>query len=144
MMFDSSKTFIDTNILVYSIDGNDLKKQTRAREVLLDVQSGGKGVISTQVLQEFFVSATKKLKIEPLVAKDMIQTFSSLELVMIDLGLIKEAIDCSILNKISFWDSLILVSAEKAQCNTLMTEDLNDGQIIRGVRIQNPLMHESI
>jgi predicted nucleic acid-binding protein len=59
--------------------------------------------------------------------------------VVISSTLIKDAIDCSIINRLSFWDALIVVSAEIAQCETLWTEDLNHGQIIRGVRIENPL-----
>jgi len=61
-----------------------------------------------------------------------------MEVVRIDPYLIGEAIDASILNQISFWDSLVVVAAESAKCETLYTEDLNTGQIIRGVKIENP------
>ena len=54
-------------------------------------------------------------------------------------ALIKEAIDCSIINRLSFWDALIIAAAESAKCERLWTEDLNHGQIVRGVRIENPL-----
>jgi hypothetical protein len=54
--------------------------------------------------------------------------------------LIKEAIDCAIINRLSFWDALIVVAAESAHCEELWTEDLNPGQVIRGVRIENPLL----
>jgi predicted nucleic acid-binding protein len=60
-------------------------------------------------------------------------------MVVVSPTLIKDAIDCSIINRLSFWDALIVVSAESAQCEILWTEDLNHGQIIRGVRIENPL-----
>ena len=52
---------------------------------------------------------------------------------------LREAIDCSIINRLSFWDALIVVSAESARCEILWTEDLNHGQVIRGVHIENPL-----
>lgn len=139
-MSEASKTFIDTNMLVYCVDRHEPAKRKRARALLKDIQQEGGGVISTQVLQEFYVTATRKLAIDPLVAKNMLDTPKPLELVMIDLNLIREAIDCSILSQLSFWDALIVASAEKAQCAEVWTEDLNDGQSIRGVQVRNPLL----
>jgi len=97
------------------------------------------GVISTQVLQEFYVAATKKLAADPLAVKDILHSFRRFETVVITPEIIKEAIDCSLISRLSFWDSLIVVAAESAPCEKIWTEDLNDGQIIRGVRIENPL-----
>jgi len=134
----NGKTFIDTNVLLYSVDGRDPRKQRRAREVLRTLLSESGGVISTQVLQEFYVAATRKLGIEPLVAKSLLESFSALEVVTVDMDLIRDAIDCGILNQISFWDALIVVNAAKARCNRLWTEDMNAGQTIRGVLIENP------
>jgi predicted nucleic acid-binding protein len=90
-------------------------------------------------MQEFYVVATKKLGIDPLLTKDILHSFKQLEIIIVNPSIIYEAIDCSIINRISFWDSLIVVAAENARCEKLWTEDLNDGQIIRGVRIENPL-----
>jgi len=132
-----SKVFIDTNILICSLDTYDLKKQRLCRKFLLKLKENNVGVISTQVLQEFYVTATKKLKIEPLLAKKILHSFEHFEVVYIDTGLIKEAIDCSILQEISFWDALIIVAAESANCQSIWTEDLNHEQIIRGVRVKN-------
>jgi predicted nucleic acid-binding protein len=134
----SEKVFLDTNILVYTLDNGDKKKQKRSRQLLREAVESNRGVISTQVLQEFYVATTKKLELEPLVAKECIHQFHHLETILITPQLISEAIDCSILNRISFWDSLIVVAAESAQCSLLWSEDLNDGQTIRGVRIKNP------
>jgi len=136
----SAKTFIDTNVLAYAVDRDSPSKQRCARELLGKVEKDGGGVISTQVLQEFFVTATRKLGIEPLVAKGLVEPFLSLEVVMVDTALIKEAMDCSILDQIAFWDALIVVSAAKAHCGRVWTEDLNAGQSIRGVRIENPFL----
>ena len=97
------------------------------------------GVISTQVMQEFYVAATSKLGADPLLTKDILRSLERFETVVVSPTLIKDAIDCSIINRLSFWDALIVVSAESAQCEILWTEDLNHGQIIRGVRIENPL-----
>jgi predicted nucleic acid-binding protein len=120
------------------MDNHDLKKKNQTRLLLKKLNRESSGVISTQVLQEFYVTATKKLEIDPLIVKDIIHSFEHLELVTVTSAIIKEAIDCSILNKISFWDSLIVTAAENARCSQLWTEDLNHGQIIRGVKIINP------
>lgn len=133
-----SKAFIDTNILVYAMDQSNRKKQARARALLQGAGENKMGVISTQVLQEFYVAATRKLNVEPLLAKEIIHSLMHFEIVTVDHHLIKEAIDCSILNRISFWDALVIVSAESAKCSEIWSEDLNDGQIIRGVKIVNP------
>ncbi len=133
-----SKIFIDTNILVYSLDNKSKDKKKKARVILGDIVSNNLPVISTQVLQEFYVAATKKMGIEPLIAKSIIQSFENFEVIQVTQNLIKEAIDCSIINQLSFWDSLIIVTAEFSKCNEVYTEDLNAGQIIRGVRITNP------
>jgi predicted nucleic acid-binding protein len=132
------KGFIDTNVLVYQLDKSDLGKRNTCRGIVRDLVSRNDAVISTQVLQEFYVVCTTKLKLKPVFAKGLIHGFENMEIITIGPDLIKEAIDASVQNDISFWDSLIIVSAEAAHCKYLYTEDLNDGQIIRNVRIQNP------
>ena len=74
-----------------------------------------------------------------LCAKDILHSFERFETIIITPEIIKDAIDCSIINKLSFWDALIIAAAESAGCENLWTEDLNDGQVIRGVRVVNPL-----
>lgn len=133
-----SKIFLDTNILLYTLDENDKDKQKNARTIVQNATKQNTSVISTQILQEFYVASTSKLGVEPLLAKSIVHSFENMEVVRIDPYLIREAIDASILNQISFWDSLVVVAAESAKCETLYTEDLNDGQIIRGVKIENP------
>ena len=134
-----SKVFLDTNILVYSVDHRHPEKMTRARKVLAGLKEEKRAVISTQVMQEFYVTVTKKLHVDPLMAKRMLGSFETVEKVMIDGDLVNEAIDCSILDQLSLWDALIVVSAKRALCEEVWTEDLNDGQVIQGVRIRNPL-----
>jgi len=135
-----SKIFIDTNILIYASDQNDPKKQKKARKALKQLQGDSTGVVSTQILQEFYVAATKKLGMAPLAAKSIFHSFENFEIAVVDIPLIKEAIDCSILNPISFWDALILASAESAKCEALWSEDLNHGQTINSVRIEKILL----
>jgi predicted nucleic acid-binding protein len=89
-------------------------------------------------MQEFFVAATRKLGVSPLAAKGVLKTFSVFETVQVSTALIHEAVDCSIVNQLSFWDSLILAAAASAGCTTIFSEDLNPGQAILGVKVQNP------
>lgn len=72
-------------------------------------------------------------------AKNIVRQFENFEVVTISPGLIYEAIDCSILNQLSFWDSLIIAAAESVKCTEIWSEDLNAGQMIKGIRIVNPL-----
>jgi predicted nucleic acid-binding protein len=132
------KGFIDTNILVYQMDKRNPEKKNTCRGIVRDLVSRNDAVISTQVLQEFYVVCTTRLKLKPVFVKGLIHGFENMEVVTIGPDLIKEAIDTSVQSDISFWDSLIVVAAEAARCKYLYTEDLNDGQIIRNVRIQNP------
>jgi predicted nucleic acid-binding protein len=138
-----AKIFIDTNILIYSMDQFDPVKQKRSRALLKSLKNDLRGVISTQVLLEFYVAATRKLGAEPLVVKDIINSLERFETVIIVPDIIKEAIDCGIINRISFWDALIVTAAESANCEKLWSEDLNDGKVIRGVLIENPIKEET-
>jgi predicted nucleic acid-binding protein len=117
--------------------GNSFKRD-KCRSLVRKAAIDGEAVISTQVLQEFYVTTTE-LHIDPLVIKSIMHTFENMEVVTIGKDLINEAIDASLQYKLSFWDSLILVAAESAKCDILYSEDLNEGQIMRTVRIMNPL-----
>jgi predicted nucleic acid-binding protein len=134
-----SKVFLDTNIIVYSLDQSEAGKRKKCRGLIKSLTGENSGVISTQVMQEFNVADTAKLGADPLLIKDILRSLERFETVVVSPTLIKEAIDCAIINRLSFWDALIVVSAESAHCETLWTEDLNHGQVIRGVRIENPL-----
>jgi predicted nucleic acid-binding protein len=134
----SDRVFLDTNILIYAQDSNFPDKQGKSREIIEQLADSGNGVISTQVMQEFFVAATRKLGVDPLVVKGILKTFAVFEIVQISPSLIQEAIDCSILDQLSFWDSLVLAAAASAGCSTVFTEDLNSSQAILGVKVQNP------
>ena len=134
------RVFLDTNILVYAQDAKTPKKQRKSRELIASLAESADGVISTQVLQEFFVAATRKLGVAPLAAKGIVKTFAVFETVQVSPALIQEAIDCSILNQLSFWDSLILVAAASAGCGSVLSEDLNPGQAVLGMKVQNPFV----
>lgn len=132
------RSFLDTNILIYSVDGADPAKQDAAIDVIAQHAREKTGVISTQVLQEFYSAATKKLGIEPLQARRIVRDFRIFDIVQVTPEIIEDGIDCSILNTISFWDALIVASASTAKCSEILSEDLADGQTIQGVRVRNP------
>lgn len=133
-----SRVFLDTNVLVYASDRDEPGKRRRARRLLRATADDGNGVISTQVVQEFFVSATRKLAIEPLKAKAIVVTLHRLEILQITLEDINQAIDGVVLWQVSFWDALILTVAGRANCAVVYSEDLNAGQRYGGVEVRNP------
>ena len=132
-----SKSFIDTNILIYSNDKAYPEKQNKSKEIIRELFKNGNGVISTQILHEYFVISTQKLKLSVRDVRNQIDNLLDFEVIDIDVPLIKEAIDCSILDQISYWDALVVAAAQKGLCATILTEDLNHGQIIKGVKIEN-------
>jgi len=137
-----SKIFIDTNIFIYTLDQKDEKKLDLARKIVKKVVESHQPVISTQVVKEFYVVASNKLKADPIVVKNIIHNFHNMEIVNNDLELIEQAIDISILSQLSFWDSLVIAAAEKANCEYVLSEDLNSGQSYRGVKVLNPFLRE--
>ncbi len=133
------RVFIDSNIFLYAIDRGQPRKRKLARKLIQSALAGNV-VISTQVIQEFYAIATRKLGVSPLAARRVLEQLDNFEIVNIDRAIILDAIDCSILSQISFWDALIICGASAAGCKIVYTEDLNNSQIIRGVRIVNPLI----
>jgi len=132
------RVFLDTNVLVYADDADAGAKRDVARGVISQHLRDGTGVISTQVLQEYFVVATRKLGIDPAVAQKKVNLFGAFEVVAIQVEMIDEAINLHRLESVSFWDALIITAAQAANCQKLMSEDLNSGQRIRGIEIHNP------
>jgi predicted nucleic acid-binding protein len=133
------KIFIDTNILVYTVDKFDRNKQKIARKLVKEAILNDTAVISTQVVQEFYNVCTVKLHMEPLKVKGYIHNYiENIEVVQTGSTIIERGIDISIISQISFWDALLIAAAEFSNSVELITEDLNDGQIINGIKIRNP------
>lgn len=134
------KVFLDTNIIVYAYDISDKEKHEKSVEILETIWRSGTGVISTQVLQEFFVSVTKKISkpLDVAIAKEVINDLSKWDVVVNNVQIILDAIDINQEYKYSFWDSMIIASAIGSGAKTLLSEDLSGGQIIKGVAIKNP------
>jgi predicted nucleic acid-binding protein len=108
----------------------------------MDLWDSGLGILSTQVLQEFFVNITKKVSkpLEAKLAKDIIRDLLKWEVVIIDGESLLEAIEVYLRHKYSFWDSMILQAAQKGGASLLLSEDLPDGQMVAAVKIKNPFI----
>lgn len=133
------RTFFDTNILVYLFDADAGEKKELASVLFQKETSAGRALLSTQVLQEFYVVVTKKLQ-EPLeleTAEGVVRDLSCLPIVTIDVSIILSAIGRSRKMALSFWDALIIETALKGGATKIFTEDLQHGQIIDGLRIEN-------
>jgi predicted nucleic acid-binding protein len=135
-----SRTFLDTNVLVYSDDSRDPAKQTRALGLIKEHLRLRTGVVSLQVLQEYFVSSTGKLKLSAELAKRRVEIFAKFHVAVPTVGDILAAIDLHRLHGFSYWDALVLRMAEQAGCRVLLTEDMQHGQMFDGVRIANPFL----
>lgn len=134
-----TKVFVYTKVLVCCADRHDPARQQRCRALVAGLQADGRAVISTQVLQALYTACTRKLGIAPLAARGTILALREVETIVVDRQLIEDAVDCSILNQLSFWDALIVTSAPAARCTALLTEDLIQGQTIAGVRVEHPM-----
>jgi predicted nucleic acid-binding protein len=137
---NSRRTFLDTNVLVYTDDSGDLFKQRTAIDLVKLHRRQNSGVVSIQVLQEYFASITKKFKISPESARRKVETLARFHVASPSVEDVLSAIDLHRLQNISFWDSLILRMARQSGCSILLTEDMNHGQVIDGVRIVNPFL----
>lgn len=132
------RTFIDTNVLVYADDAGASEKQKRARDAIAELVEAQRAVVSTQVLQEYFVAATRKLQMPAEEARLRVEALLHVDVVIVRGDLILSAIDLHRLRRISFWDALVVRSAEAAGCSVLLSEDLQHGDRIEGVRVENP------
>jgi predicted nucleic acid-binding protein len=134
------KVFVDTNILVYGYDTSAGEKYSIAKKILKDLWDTGNGLISTQVLQEFFVTVTRKLAkpMDVMTAKEIVKDFLKWKTIVTNGTLILEAIDIHHKHQYSFWDSLVIVSAIEGGATTILSEDLSDMQKIKGIVIKNP------
>lgn len=135
----TGRSFLDTNVLVYLFDISEPTKQKQARRLFEHIGRESP-VLSTQVLSEFYVVTTRKLAepLDPTTAAEAVRHFTKFQVVSVDRNLVSGAITTSQQAGISHWDALIVEAAASAACETLLTEDLADGRIIRGVRIVNP------
>lgn len=135
-----ARRFLDTNVLVYTDDAGDRRRAKLALAAVQEAVHAREGVVSTQVLQEYFSVTTRKLGTDPAVARRKVQLFATLDVVQVDVDLILAATDLHRLYAMSFWDALIVEAASRAGCEILMTEDLQAGRAIQGLRIVDPFV----
>lgn len=140
MSDDSPRAFLDTNILAYAVLSDDPIRSPKARKLIRELTSTGSPVTSTQVLQELYVTLIRKTArpLTPAQAQRYLDRIARWPVFSPDYRAIREAVDVSAANQISFWDALIVVAAVRLRARILYTEDLNHGQKILGVEVVNP------
>jgi predicted nucleic acid-binding protein len=136
------RSFFDTNVLLYLFDNREPDKKAAAQELIQKEVEADRASLSTQVLQEFYVNATRKLAfpLSPEEAGARVRDFSRLPLVQVDVPLIPAAIARSQRMSFSLWDAMIVEAALKAGADRLLTEDLQHGQVIEDMRVENPFL----
>ncbi len=136
----ADSVFLDTNVVVYAASRNGIEDSKRRRA--LEILELEKFATSAQVLQEFFVTVTRKSKapISPEEALEWIDQFLVFPCYAIDYRLVKVAIETAARYSISYWDAAILAAADALQCKTVYSEDLNNGQVYGRVRVVNPFL----
>jgi predicted nucleic acid-binding protein len=136
----TDRFFLDTNILVYAHEGGDLAKQSRSRDLIYKAIRTGNGILSPQVLGEFYVTVTRKIA-KPVPedqARRELVLLSSLCTVDMDATLVIQALDLRARWQVSYWDALILAAAERSECEVVYSEDLSAGQQYGTVQVRNP------
>jgi predicted nucleic acid-binding protein len=140
MNVERTPCFVDTNVLVYAFEKSSSVKKQTARRLVTELMDTDRLRLSTQVLQELFVTLTRKAAV-PCTGEEalgVLEDLAAWPLTVVDFAVIRAAAGLSGKARLSFWDSLVVVSAAKSGSSVLYTEDLNDGQEILGVRVANP------
>lgn len=144
MSFMTELIFVDTNILVYRFDAGKPEKQKAAHAWVSRLWEIRRGRLSFQVLREFYVTVTGKLpnRLEVGVARNAVRALLAWKPVACSDRIIGAAWEIEDRYSISWWDALIVAAAREQACTVLLTEDLQDGQVLAGVRVTNPFLHE--
>jgi predicted nucleic acid-binding protein len=134
----ASRSFIDTNVLVYAEASDAPEKQRAALALLKVLYEEGLGVLSTQVLQEYCNVALRKLKLPAHRVRSQLDLYEQFEVVQVTPAIIRAGLDLHQTRSVSFFDAIVLASAHTAGCEVIWTEDMNAGETINGLRISNP------
>jgi predicted nucleic acid-binding protein len=135
--------FFDTNVLVYADDTSSREKQQRAIALLAEHIRLGTAVVSLQVMQEYFVAATRKLGLTAEVAQRKVEILAHSRVVRFEASDVISAIELHRLAQISLWDALIVHAARSAGAVVLYSEDLQSGAVLGGVRVVNPFLRDT-
>jgi predicted nucleic acid-binding protein len=136
----SGLAFFDTNVLIYADDASAPQKQERAISLIAQHQRQNSSVLSLQVLQEYFAAATRKLGVAAETAQRKVEILARGKVVRFTERDVIASIELHRLNRISFWDAMIVHAARAANCSVLYSEDLGHGSILAGVLVQNPFL----
>jgi predicted nucleic acid-binding protein len=131
-------TFIDTNVLVYSVDGNSPDKQSVAKSIVAKAIQSPSFLVSAQVLNEFSNVSLLKLKLTPEETGRFVSVFRMIRSVALECEWTTRALEIKRRYDLQFFDSLLIAAAEANGCDEILTEDLNDGQVYCGVMARNP------
>ena len=134
----SVRSFFDTNVLICADDKGAPAKQRRSLELIEEHRRARTGVVSLQVLQEYFVTATRKLQLDARIARRKVELLAEFDVAAPELADILAAIDLHRLHGFSFWDALILRAAQQAGCSVVFSEDMQGTREIDGLHIVNP------
>ncbi len=134
----SGREFLDTNVLVYAEDSRDPRKQARATALIRRLMRDRRGVLSLQVLQEFFAIATRKLAMASEDARRRVLLYSRFDVVTLAPADLLAAIDLHRLHRLSIWDGLIVRAALNGACTRLHTEDMQPGYVVDRLTLVNP------
>ncbi len=140
----AERVFVDTNVLVYGRDAAHHRKQERAAEWMGHLWSTRLGRLSYQILQEYYVTVTAKLKpgLTVRAAREDVRALLTWNPQAFGQALLDGAWVVQDRFGLSWWDALVVSAAQSARCELLLTEDLQDGQDFNGVRVVNPFIHE--
>jgi len=136
------RSFVDTDVFVYAADESPEEAAKHKVASALLATDPDSLVVSTQVLQEFYVAVTRKLR-TPLSAQRAaaaVRGIAKLDVVQVDVPLVLAAVDTSAAEQLSLWDALMIEAARRAGCGQILTEDLSHGQVIRDVTVENPFL----
>jgi predicted nucleic acid-binding protein len=134
----SARSFFDTNVLIYTDDRAAPAKQRWALELVAEHRQAGTGVVSLQVLQEYFVTVTRKLHVEAQVARRKVELLAEFDVAKLEVADVLAAIDLHRLHGFSLWDALMLRAAKQTGCAVLFSEDMQQAREVDGVRVVNP------
>jgi len=142
MSAEPARQFVDTNVLIYAHDVTAGDKHARAKQLVADLWANGNGCLSIQVLQEFYVTVTRKVQrpLDPDIARQHVEDLGQWLVHSPTMGDVVEAIQLHQRAQLSFWDAMVLTSARKLNCGVLWSEDLSEGQSFAGVTVRSPFI----
>ena len=136
------RSLLDTNVLIYADAADEPAKQRQAVRLISELRRTGDAVLSTQVLQEYVNVALRKLRLPPALIRERLAFYRRFDLVATSPDLIAAALDLHVLRSISFYDALVVQAAVAGGCQRVLSEDLQHGATLGGVRIFNPFLGE--